>query len=87
MVVFGSDTPQLYMELSMNETTEILEYTVRGMTCSHCVLSVREEVSEVRGVASVDVDLDSGSLAVTGENVSDDAVRDAVADAGYEVAA
>jgi copper chaperone len=67
--------------------TNWLRYPVRGMTCSHCVLSVREEVSEVPGVASVDVDLDSGRLTVTGEDVSDDAVRDAVADAGYEVAA
>jgi copper chaperone CopZ len=35
----------------------------------------------------VDVDLDSGRLTVTGENVSDDAVRDVVADAGHEIAA
>ncbi len=61
------------------------DYTVLGMTCSHCVLSVREEVSEVTGVQNVDVDLASGRLTVTGENVSDDAVRAAVADAGYEV--
>ena len=62
------------------------EYAVRGMTCSHCVLSVREEVSEVPGVHAVDVDL-SGRMTVTGEDVSDDAVRAAVAEAGYEVAA
>jgi copper chaperone len=29
------------------------EYTVKGMTCSHCVASVRDEVSEVAGVAGV----------------------------------
>lgn len=61
------------------------DYTVSGMTCSHCVLSVREEVSEVAGVQRVDVDLASGRLTVTGENVSDEAVKAAVADAGYEV--
>ena len=61
-------------------------YTVNGMTCSHCVSSVREEVSEVGGVESVDVDLASGRVTVTGSDVSDDAVRDAVSDAGYEVA-
>jgi copper chaperone CopZ len=71
----------------MSQTTDnsSREYTVSGMTCSHCVLSVREEVSEVSGVQSVDVDLASGRLTVTGENVSDDAVKSAVADAGYEV--
>ncbi len=60
-------------------------YTVSGMTCSHCVLSVREEVSEVPGVQDVHVELASGRLTVAGEDVSDEAVRAAVADAGYEV--
>jgi len=60
-------------------------YTVQGMTCSHCVLSVTEEVSEVAGVRQVDVDLASGRLAVDGDGFSDDAIRAAVADAGYEV--
>jgi copper chaperone len=71
----------------MNQTVERREYIVQGMTCSHCVLSVREEVSEVDGVRAVDVDLTSGRLTVTGENISDEAVGAAVAEAGYEVAA
>jgi copper chaperone len=66
------------------ETTD-RTYTVSGMTCSHCVASVREEVSEVDGVARVDVDLASGELKVSGEGFSDDAVTAAVAEAGYEV--
>lgn len=66
--------------------TETRDYTVNGMTCSHCVLSVREEVSEIAGVSGVDVDLASGRLSVTGEQFADDAVREAVAEAGYEVA-
>ena len=68
-------------------TTQIRDYPVEGMTSSHCVLSVREEVSEVAGVSSVDVDLASGRLTVTGQDIDDDAVREAVAEAGYEVAA
>jgi copper chaperone CopZ len=62
-------------------------YTVTGMTCEHCVLSVREEVAEVAGVEAVDVDLTSGSLTVRGDVVDDAAIAAAVADAGYEVAA
>jgi copper chaperone len=71
----------------MSQNAETREYTVQGMTCSHCVLSVREEVSEVAGVRAVDVDLASGRLTVTGRDLSDDAVAAAVAEAGYEVAA
>ena len=70
-----------------DHSAETREYTVQGMTCSHCVLSVREEVSEVPGVSAVDVDLGSGRLSVTGHEVEERAVREAVADAGYEVAA
>jgi len=71
----------------MTQMTETRDYIVDGMTCAHCVLSVHEEVSEVPGVSAVDVDLASGRLTVAGEDISDDAIRAAVADAGYEVAA
>jgi copper chaperone len=61
-------------------------YTVTGMTCDHCVRSVEEEVGEVAGVRAVEVELASGLLTVSGERFSDDAVRGAVAEAGYRVA-
>ena len=50
------------------------------------MLSVAEEVSAVSGVDGVDVDLASGRLVVRGA-VSDDAVAEAVAEAGYAVRA
>ncbi len=66
--------------------TQQLEFTVQGMTCEHCVASVSEEVAEVGGVSQVDVDLVSGRLTVAGDGVDPAAVREAVAEAGYEVA-
>jgi copper chaperone CopZ len=66
---------------------ETTTYTVIGMTCEHCVASVTEEVAEITGVTSVDVDLSSGVLAVTAtEPISDEAVRGAVVEAGYQLA-
>jgi len=64
--------------------TTTATYTVTGMTCGHCVASVKEEVGAVAGVESVDVELEGGRLTVTGD-VSADAVRAAVEEAGYEV--
>ncbi|WP_181309575.1 heavy-metal-associated domain-containing protein [Nocardioides campestrisoli] len=59
-------------------------FTVTGMTCGHCVASVTEEVSEVPGVESVDVVLESGALTVTSaEPVDAEAVKAAVEEAGY----
>ena len=69
----------------MTPTPDQRSYSVTGMTCGHCVLSVREEVSEVAGVASVDVDLASGQMTVSGAGFDDAAVRAAVAEAGYGV--
>jgi copper chaperone CopZ len=68
-------------------STSPREFRVAGMTCAHCVLSVREEVAEVPGVRAVDVDLATGRLRVDGEGVDPAAVRTAVAEAGYEVVA
>jgi copper chaperone len=62
-------------------------YTVSGMTCAHCVSSVTEEVQEIPGVDSVDVVLETGALTVTSSRpLDDDAVKAAVAEAGYQLA-
>ena len=65
-------------------------YLVNGMTCGHCVASVTEELSAINGVTAVDVDLVKGgasSVTVMSVNpLSDDAVRAAVDEAGYELA-
>jgi copper chaperone len=66
-------------------SSESRHYVVDGMTCSHCVMSVREEVSEVAGVTAVDVDLASGRMTVTGDDLDDAGIRAAVAEAGYDV--
>ncbi len=63
-------------------------YTVNGMTCGHCVASVTEEVGEIDGVSDVSVDLPTGAVTVTSDApLSEAAVRDAVEEAGYELAA
>jgi copper chaperone len=60
-------------------------YAVDGMTCQHCVASVHENVSELAGVSDVSVELESGRLLVRGDGFSDEAVRAAVEEAGYEL--
>ncbi|SFB05841.1 copper ion binding protein [Amycolatopsis marina] len=63
-------------------------YTVKGMTCGHCVRSVTEEVSEIEGVTNVSVDLPTGAVTVTSaREVGTEQVRAAVEEAGYELTA
>jgi copper chaperone len=58
-------------------------YRVEGMTCQHCVNAVRGEVGQLPGVTTVAVDLDGGTVTVTGAQIDDSAVRAAVDEAGY----
>jgi copper chaperone len=62
---------------------------VAGMTCSHCVGAVTEELSKVPGVVDVRVDLVEGGTSpvqVThSEPLDDAAVAAAVDEAGYEL--
>lgn len=60
------------------------EYQVTGMTCGHCEMSIREEVGQIAGVEEIQVNAQTGKLAVTGTNAVDDAqVLAAVEEAGY----
>jgi copper ion binding protein len=62
-------------------------YVVPGMTCDHCKVSITEEVQELAGVEAIEIDLDSKKVVVRGAELDDAAIRDAIAEAGYEVAA
>ena len=60
------------------------EYQVTGMTCGHCEMSVREEVSGIPGVEDVEVSAQTGKLVVSASGEVDDAkVLAAVEEAGY----
>ncbi len=73
--------------MTSNNTTDFL---VEGMTCSHCVASVTEELTEIDGVSEVSVDLNSGGASrVTVHSaapVDVELVRAAVEEAGYALA-
>jgi copper chaperone len=66
-------------------------YSVAGMTCAHCTSAVTEELSKLVGVQDVTIDLVAGGTSavhVTSESALDEtAVREAVDEAGYELAA
>jgi copper chaperone len=63
---------------------ETKTYAVPGMHCGHCKAAVDRELSGVAGVVAVAVDLDSKRVTVSGEDLDDDALREAIEEAGYE---
>jgi len=58
---------------------------VTGMSCDHCASAVRAEISKLPGVTGVDVDVDAGTVRVSGDPLPGDApLREAIEEAGYE---
>ncbi|MFJ5263752.1 heavy-metal-associated domain-containing protein [Streptomyces sp. NPDC088387] len=61
-------------------------YKVNGMTCGHCEGAVREELSQLSGVDSVQAVAASGEVTVVSTApLDEEAVRAAVDEAGYEL--
>ncbi len=66
----------------------VATYKVDGMTCGHCVNAVTSEIGNLGGVSEVQVDLAAGLVTVhSGGPLGIDAIRAAVDEAGYALAA
>lgn len=60
--------------------------SIEGMSCGHCVNHVTEALNEVEGITSVKVSLaDKNAVIETNKEVSDETIKAAIDDAGYEV--
>ena len=66
--------------------SETLTLSVPGMTCGHCEAAIKQEVGALSGVASVDVDLDTKDVTVTGVDLDRVALVEAIDEAGFDVA-
>ncbi len=75
----------------MTTTMTTTTYDVTGMTCAHCVAAVTAELTTLDGVRDVVVDLNSGGpsrvTVTSAAPLPGAAVRAAIDEAGYELAA
>ena len=58
---------------------------IEGMSCNHCVMAVKNALSEVEGVSKVDVKLEDKQAVVEGENLVDEMLKEVIEEAGYDV--
>lgn len=72
--------------MSDTNSASSITFSVPGMTCGHCEAAVKKEVGAVAGVTSVDVDLETKDVVVTGTSLDRDALVAAIDEAGYDVA-
>jgi copper chaperone len=67
-------------------STSNLTYSVPAMSCGHCVKAITDEVTQVDGVSDVQIDLETKLVVVTGPELNDAAIREAIVEAGFDAA-
>jgi copper chaperone len=59
---------------------------VKGMTCQHCVMSVKKALGKLEGIQNVDVDLQKGEVRYDNTKaVTSDVLKKVIEEAGYQV--
>lgn len=66
---------------------EQYEFTVEGMSCTGCEERVTNAAKRIEGVRRVDADHDTGTVEITADEGTEDNVRQAIHDAGYDIPA
>ncbi len=59
---------------------------VKGMSCQHCVKSVKKALEEINGISNVAIDLATGEVTFEeAQPVDGDLIREKIQKAGYEL--
>ena len=61
------------------------EFIIDGMSCQHCVAAVRDEIEKLQGARVENVAIGRARIAFEESYVSEERLREAVREAGYEV--
>jgi copper chaperone len=67
----------------MSKTTAVL--TISGMSCGHCVKTVRGALEDSKGIEVVEVEIGEAKVLVDTDTEDLDLARQAVDDTGFEV--
>ena len=59
-------------------------YKIKGMTCMHCVMAVKKELSKI-GLESFDVEIGSAKVKYDESKINPTRINHAIFEAGYQV--
>lgn len=62
-----------------------MNLTIAGMSCHHCAMAVKKELSKISGIEVKNVGIGSATVAVDPAAVPAEMLTKAVAEAGYTV--
>ncbi|MDP1677881.1 MAG: cation transporter [Bacteroidota bacterium] len=62
-----------------------VQLSIQGMTCGHCVMSLKKEFLKIEGLTINNIEIGKANVAVDESKVSDKKLQEAVEEAGYSV--
>jgi copper chaperone len=62
-----------------------VQMSIQGMSCMHCVMSLKKELSKIDGVTINTVEVGKANVAIDESKVTDQLLHHAVEEAGYAV--
>lgn len=57
---------------------------IKGMSCKHCVGSVKKALENISGLSEVNVDLDKGEATFKNDSMPREEIRAAISKIGFE---
>ena len=61
------------------------ELKIEGMSCGHCVMAVKKELSKIQDVVVEDVQIGSAKVQYDESKVTEKAFEDAIEEAGFKL--
>ena len=74
-----------YFSASIKSDNFLNTIYIEGMTCSHCVDSVKNSLSKITGVSNINVDLASGKVQYSGDDNLNDDIEENILSLGYKI--
>ena len=74
-------------EKIVGQSDETLRFTIKGMTCGHCVATIKAALLGCEGVEAVEVDLAEGRAKVSGSQLDPSGLCETIGELGYSAEA
>jgi copper chaperone CopZ len=71
--------------MRMEKTARLLRFQIEGMTCDHCVKTIKKALEKRKGIESADINLESGMAIVKVDSLQFQEIRDIIEKLGYSV--
>jgi copper chaperone len=61
------------------------EYIIEGMSCQHCVMATKKELSKIEGITVLDIAVGKATVRIDSAGITDAVIAAAVEEAGFKV--